>query len=270
MISLETIQNKLSSYSEWKDIAERTPPFLLELYGKNQKLFFFGANHSRNPKDPQYIHLREFWDKFLLDIERDKSIVFVESAVRALKKTETEAIHADSEAGLMSFYANTESLKITSPELPMSEQFHLLSSKFGKDLTAFYFFFRVIPQYHRRVGNKVSFEEYIEKFLKKYKNLSNWDEYDFSIENMKQLHLQFLGNELNIDDIDFINKIKNPLNNDSPLLEINRESTRIRDLSILKNTYELWTQGYSLFMVFGASHLFLQKKALNSLVNGEV
>lgn len=52
------------------------PSFEIEKH--NQILFYFGANHSRDPQNGQYSELKKYWDEFLRKTNGKNSIVLIE------------------------------------------------------------------------------------------------------------------------------------------------------------------------------------------------
>jgi len=47
-------------------------PFTFEIENEKQVLFYFGSNHSRDPKNRQYPILKNYWERFLKTSNRKK------------------------------------------------------------------------------------------------------------------------------------------------------------------------------------------------------
>src|SRR3990167_4882333 len=67
-------------------------PFTFEIENEKQALFYFGANHSRNPKNRQYLILKEYWKRFLRITEGKDKIILIEGKLRNVPKDEELAI----------------------------------------------------------------------------------------------------------------------------------------------------------------------------------
>src|SRR3990167_4211459 len=63
-------------------------PFTFEIENEKQALFYFGANHSRNPKNRQYLILKEYWKRFLRITEGKDKIILIEGKLRNVPKDE--------------------------------------------------------------------------------------------------------------------------------------------------------------------------------------
>lgn len=73
-------------------LGKKDIPFHFELSNKNQILYYFGSNHSRNPEDQQYIQLKSYWTKFINKVKNESAVVLIEGGLRKLRSTADEAI----------------------------------------------------------------------------------------------------------------------------------------------------------------------------------
>jgi homospermidine synthase len=93
-----------------------------EIKTDKQALFYFGANHSRDPKNLQYPALKEYWQKFLKDTAGKEKIVLVEGSLRKLGKDKESAItKCGAEGGFITFLAHQAGVPIACPDISDEE-----------------------------------------------------------------------------------------------------------------------------------------------------
>ena len=98
-------------------------PYMLEIKKGDQALFYFGANHSRDPDNHQYPILRDYWQKFLLETEGQDRIVLVEGILRIVGTREERSIKDGSEGNLVTMWARDLSILVACPEPDNIETF---------------------------------------------------------------------------------------------------------------------------------------------------
>jgi len=79
----------------------RKRPVTLELSDGDKKLFYFGANHSRDPDNFQYKELKKYWRKFLEETKENDKIVLLEGVPSKVSENEREAIKEGAESSFM-------------------------------------------------------------------------------------------------------------------------------------------------------------------------
>ncbi len=267
----EYIKSLLYTYADWGTIGHKAQPYHIELANQGQSLFYFGANHSRDPENIQYPALRAYWHEFLEKAETRKAIVLLEGGLRPLAKNEKDAIHKNSEAGFMTFLANKEKINVESPEPSNYDERQELLMQFSKEEIQYYYFARMVNQWlnlptELKKESGYSFELYLGSSLTYDQKESAWVGFDFSLNNMKAIHKTLFKSDFNIKDKDFFSSLINPRKDISVINGVAGACSRFRDVFIIKRIIELWGEGKSIFAVFGGAHLILQERALQELL----
>lgn len=257
--------NLLMSISDYKSGNYQTPYFFV-IRGKKQTIFYFGAKHSYNPNHKQFRLLENFWDDFLVQTKKINCIVLIEGGIRPIPKNETDGIREGGEASFVTFLANKEHIEIYSPEPNQSTERQELLKKFTKEQIQYYYFARTINQWYRR-NCSPSFDNYIQNFLKNSKRLRGWEDFDFSLENMKKIHKRLFDTKFNEKDKNLFAKSVDPTKKLNILNKIAAESGIIRDTHILSEIKKLWDKKKNIFIVYGQAHAVMQEPVLRDLAN---
>jgi hypothetical protein len=257
------IESLLYSHDDWKNVAKKWP-YCFEIDKNRQFLFYFGSNHSHDPNNEQFPILKEFWKKFLESTSGKNAIVFVESGLRKVSENEEATIKQNSEGGLITFLANDANIPTYCPEPGPIEERTALLKKFSKDEIQYYYFSRIAHAWHRR-DPKPDFENYIMHFLQRDKTESGWEEFDFSLENMKRIHKEMFGTDFENDEQLSFKNI-NPTVESSVINKVARACSTYRNVHIVSEILKFWKEGKNIFVVFGGSHAVLQESALQKLL----
>lgn len=257
------IESLLYSYDEWKAVYKKMP-YSFTIKKNAQYLYYFGANHSHDPKNEEFPALREFWKEFLEKAGNKNGVVFVEGGLRKLVESEETAIKRDSESGFITFLANRARVPVHCPEPnPTGERINLLK-KFSKEEVQYYYFARVAHAWHRR-DPKPNFEEYTSHYLEQDKVDSKWEDFDFSLEHMKLIHKKLFGTDFeNNEQFSFQNI--NPTVENSVINKVARACSIYRNVHIVTEILKFWKEGKNIFVVFGGAHAVLQEPALRKLL----
>lgn len=237
-------------------------PSVFEIENEYQSLFYFGANHSRDPANHQYPVLREYWDKFLKVTEGKEKIVLVEGT-RQLFKTEEQAIIHGSEGNLITMFAHAANIPIASPDISDEELMKLLPYN-QKEEVLLYLFLSFADNWRRYANPKPDFEKHAISWLERQKGRHVYDNIDVSLDNMKQLYKEIIGRDFS--ENDNLNNLVNPNNTGTRINEIARDQSDLRDLNIASEIERYWNEGKSVFVVFGRGHLIIQELALKKLL----
>ncbi|MCK9351460.1 MAG: hypothetical protein WCT49_04130 [Candidatus Paceibacterota bacterium] len=256
------IESLLYSYDEWKSIAKKWP-YCFEIEKNEQLLYYFGANHSHDPNNEQFPVLREFWGKFMDKTGGKNSVVFVEGGLRKVLKDEEMTIKRNGEGGLITWLAKDIEAHIYCPEPTRTEETEALLKKFSKDEIEYYYYMRGLHS-GSRLNPKPNFEEYANKCLTRDKTESKWEDFDFSIENMKRIHKNLFGVDFdeNEDRFSYIN----PTTENSVINKVARACSTYRNVHIVSEILKFWQEGKNIFVVFGGAHAVLQEPALRKLL----
>jgi hypothetical protein len=257
------IEPLLYSYEDWKTVYKKIP-YCFKIEKNRQYTYYFGANHSHDPKNEQFPILKEFWGDFVEKINDRKSVVFIEGGLRKRIESEDTAIKEDSEAGLVTFLAHTAGIPAYCPEPDATKERESLLKKFSKEEIQYYYFARVAHAWHRR-NPKPDFEEYIGHYLKQDEADSKWEDFDFSMGNMKMIHKTLFGVDFENDEKFSFQNI-NPATENSVINKVARACSTYRNVHIVSEILKFWKEGKSVFVVFGGAHAILQEPALRELL----
>jgi len=264
------IESLLHSYADWETIGNKPRPYCFEIEKDGQYLYYFGANHSRDIKDEQYQKLEEYWQSFKDKTKNHTKIVLVEGGVRKLWPDEKTAVIKDSEAGYITYLAAKDNIHIESPEPERDAERQFLLQKYSKDQIQYYYFVRIVPVWHRLPKESQTLDEFIKGYAKSLSNGArgeDWNEYDFSFENMKKIHYELFSTIFDENDKDFLRSLGNPTNEKTVINKVARDSSRFRDVYIVSKICDLWAEHKNIFVVFGLAHPIFQEPALRKLLS---
>lgn len=262
-------KNLLIAFKEYSALKHKQPYFY-SIESSGQVLYYFGAEHKKDPRHPQFELLQEKWKEFLQKTFGGKSIVVFEGSVNINKETTLdEAIQKYGESGAIVFMGEKAHIVSTRPEPTIKDEADRLLREFSRDEIFYFYIVRGVVSWQRSLVRK-EFDEFVRQNIKRYKEALEWSDFDFSFETVKKVHQQIFGKKFDLDDRDFISKIPNPTYDESRINEIARMSSTIRNMAILDCIESYWQKGYSIFVVYGASHAVMQEPAIKSLMSQEV
>lgn len=259
----EAGDNNLMNYEEYAKVVHTIPYIFIE-NKNNQYLYYFGADHTWDPKHKQFKLLQEFWQQFLDKTRSKNCVVLVESNLRNLwgSKTKEEAIRrSGGEGGFITFLANQANIDIMCPEPEEKQIFEELQKKYSADVLLYKKFAQaVLCAIRANKSNKsVDIKDWINNCLSKHNNYFGLFS---SLEQIELTHKILFDFELNLLDEDFFYKITNPVDADSMINKACRDTSTFRDLYIINYIKQLFEKGKSVFIVYGATHAVMQEKAL--------
>ena len=242
---------------------EYADPYVLIFKTKNNtNLVYFGANHSTDMNDPQYPILKELWNKFIERKQPQNCVVLVSGGIyRPIDISDEEAIKKDAEAGLITKWAHDNGVELISPEPNMKEVCDELEKKYTRDEIEYYFFARVVAQWHR-FQQKPDFESYITRFLAMDKEDTGWTDYDFTFEHMKEIHKHLFNKEFDLSDENLFKELSDPYADKTVINSVGHEENLIRDESIVKSILECAKDSKNIFIVYGSAHAIVQEEYL--------
>lgn len=233
-------------------------PFTFEIKNEKQVLFYFGANHSRDPENHQYPVLRQYWNTFLELTKHKERLVLVEDSIRPVEVDELTSIKVGAEGGVVALWASKEHIQQISPDITIE----VLAERFleiPKEEIFLYRFLDVVNafQKHHLSG---TFEDVANNWCKDKRQKG----FDVSIEQLKQVYKKLMGKEFN--ERDSVNSLVNPNNTGTRINEIARILSDAREVNIVSEIEKYWKEGKSMFVVFGSGHLVIQRPALEKLL----
>lgn len=235
-------------------------PIFFSLQRNGKILFYLGVRHSRDDKDPQFEFIRQKWDEFVSLAKNPLAIV--ECGPGQIPETDKKSILKGGEHKFVGFLAKRDGTPAACFEPNQKEEMDYLLGRFTKEQIEYYYFARIVSQWYRLI-EKPSIEEYLTPFLKRDKNALGWADFEFSIENMKRIHKELFGAEMNFNDRKHFEKIENPTKEDNPLKEVVRASGDYRDKAIISGIKKAW-EDKDIFITYGSGHAAAHQKSLEN------
>lgn len=141
--SLARCSEKLVPYSEESKI--KAPVFLLDLASPAKgRLYFFGAEHSSDPGNPQFAEIEKSWNAV------KPTVAFYEGPNRPIAATPEETIKQAGESGFVRFLAARDGVPIMSLEPSPQDEVKFILKKFSLEQTALFFILREAARLRER------------------------------------------------------------------------------------------------------------------------
>lgn len=258
-------QNLLMGIEEYNKTWHETP-YVFSLNSNGQFLFYFGCDHTQNPNDKQFKEIKIFWHEFLSKTNKQSCIVFIESSqLPAITGNENEIIKKFGERGFIVWLAEKEKIPFYYPELQINEEAEMLSKKFPKKLIIYFYFIRSVNSWIR---NKQSgdFQKILRQAASACQQRISWQDVSYSVEDLQKVHEEIFKAPLSLANRETIERASAPIYHDSIINDIARESSYIRNITVLEKIEKFWKIGKNLFILYGASHAVMQEKAIRNLV----
>ena len=254
-----------------------TFPYSFKIESPNKKqLLFYGEMHSNDPKNKQYQEIENAFNDFKPDLVVIEGInKLSKNSPKNIKDTSILKIKSESFETLINKcgapcyvckIAADNNIPVICPEPPEKDKIDWLIKKgFTQDQIFALWSFEVVNQY-LRLQQKPPFDDYISPFLSHFKNQWAWQDYDFSINQMKRVGNLFYGIELNLQDTLFYDRRTSPNSDGTIINKLSAKDTYFRDNYIV-NEIKGYLHDYNrIFIVYGASHAIMQEKALRKLM----
>lgn len=260
---MNDVHSLLMTYEDYlKASSSNTYYFKIEKEGKY--LFYFGSNHSRNPEDDQYCQIQKYWEDFSKIVDKSDASVFVEGGARNVSgRNIEEIINSDAEAGFITYLA--EGYPVSSPEPSIKLLTDALLGRYTQEEIEYYYFARVVAQWGS-IPSKPEFAEYIKPFLERDKEELQWNDFDFSLEQMKEIHTKLFKESFDENKTDFFLSISDPTNKSTVINCVSQDQGADRDAYIVNQILDEWEKGKSVFVVYGSTHAVIQEPALRKLL----
>lgn len=229
----------------------------------NAVLFYSGVEHSWDPQHPQFGLLREKFTEFL-KVTKSSPLAVIEAQNWTVLSTEEETIQKGGEPSFIAFLCQQNNIPLVCFEPDRGEEMNSLLKEFSQEQIEYYYFARTIAQWYR-LKEQPEINTYLNRFLDRDRRASGWQNFDFSIPHMAEIHKQFFGSAFDINDADFFRMIENPTREDNLLKEVVRASGSIRDDIVAQKIFKVWEQGRDLFVVYGRGHTKRHLDRLNLL-----
>lgn len=260
-------KNLLLSYGEYAKMHHETP-YLYRLESKGQLLYYFGAQHSRDPEHPQYKLLVEKWGEFIHESQsqRIKTAVVIEAfEISAQRLSLEECVKRYGERGAGAYMADKDKALLVFGEPKMEDVVLYLLKKYSKEEIVLFFECVALNFWHNNKTGK-SIEEFLASHTEKYRILLNWPDLVISTQFIQEIYKRVTNQELHMQDGKVFGEITSPTVTGSRINELSRSQSLYRNEYLLDQIEKYWNEGYNLFIVYGAGHAVMQEPVLRDFV----
>jgi len=243
----------------WEEYIEhpRTAPYILELDTNGGSLFYYGAFHNLDPRNPQFEDIEKKWEQF------QPTFAFCEGRTWPLEESRTKAIRMHGEQGLITFLAARDSIPIQCIDPPFVDQVRHLRRSFLPYQIKIYFVLRQanINKALRKEDKNLDDARYLLTKMQKIRGLkyfiTNFVEFEYWVSKL----FPELDNWQDIPYSFFHSPEKSRF-----LPDIHRKLNEYRDQIMIKKVTKALKRGERVFAVVGRSHVFKQQFILRSLI----
>lgn len=169
--------------------------------------------------------------------------------------------------------ATEAGVAVECPEPDYAEEIsYVFEQGFSKEAIFAYYLYRIVQQYHQIPGDKMLVEEYISMFIPRFQRSTNWDGFDYSIDNLKQIGKTIWGPNGDINQCKFrVDPIPWKSRQDSWTIvnDVCQASSNFREAFILNNIIEATKRNDRIFIVYGQTHAVRQEPALRKYFTEE-
>lgn len=246
-------------------------PYIFELKSGDKKLYYFGAQHTRNPQDPLLGKIETAFDAakpqevFVEGINVRGDKMLFQNKVRSASRN--EIVDVMGESGFTLKLAVEKGIEWRCPEPSDADVFeNLLQQGFSKDAIFTWDVLQLLPQYHLQ-AYRDGFKKYTEKSITHFEQATNWENFDYSYEHAIELAQQILGRPLDVESesesIDFVDPIPRTQKRQTQTIlnRISAASGLTRDKKIVSDILDAFKDHDRIFVVYGASHAVMQEPA---------
>lgn len=258
------IVNLLLSWDEYNQ-KKFDVPYVYSIKKDGQELVYMGTRHCYNSKDEEFEKIRKEWKEFYYRNRDREMIVVVEGGVRPIEESEEKAIIKGGEMTFITYLAHQDKVSTICFEPMRGEVFEEVGKKHSREKVFYQRMAQIALQWNT-LTEKPEFEGYIHHFMERDEKESNWNDFDFSFDNLKKIHRELFDTEFNPTDRDFFYTIINPSQKNTIINEISRDEDVVRDTAIVKGIIGEWQKGKSIFVVYGSGHSVIQERALKKLL----
>ncbi len=239
-------------------------PYIYTIEKNKKVLIYYGADHSFDVGHRQWEDIRKHFNIFIEKTGGKDCVVFVEGGGTDLKESEEVAINEGGEPLFMTFIASKVGIKTESPEPDESYEINELLKLFSKEEIMHYYFTRLVDQWNRYKKPRPEFEIYMEKFLNRYKLITGWDEFEFTVNNMKSVHQKLSGKKFEDTDDGQIYQMTWPMKYEWVSNKVAEVSSKIRNDYISSVIKKYWDADKNIFIVYGQGHAVEQEEFLRT------
>lgn len=233
----------------------------------DQILYLFGARHSNNPTDSQFIQLQQLWAEFI-NVTKDNQIVFTEGAIREVPTSFEESIQQRGEVGATQWLAKKSNILVICPEPDETEQRKALCTIFDPQTVAYTLIAQNLSAWFRQTIHKSDFPEAINRSLNHEIKFAKVFGFIPNTSWLHDQHIKLFGDQ-QLEDKNFLDSISDPRKNDTLINIIVASRTKMRNEYVQKRIFEEWKSGKSIFITYGKGHFVVLEPILKNMVINE-
>jgi hypothetical protein len=244
----------LAEYSELIDSHER--PYVFKVENDSGAVLFYGAEHTRDPQDPQLADIRDQWDEF------DPSIALVEGRLGFLAEGFMDPVQELGEGGLVNKLARDNDVPSYSWELPREDEVALMLKNYPKERVALFYILRPYVS-SVRFGKPHDPDAFVEEYIRERTKIPGLEGTFASVEDIDRVwQRDFPGLP---DWRDTSDQFGWP----GYLGEVADGTNTIRDEHLAKLIIFLVEKGERVFVVAGSAHAVSLDSALHAELGTE-
>jgi len=230
---------------------------------KGQVIYFFGAKHTNDPSDEQFVRIKDLFEGFL-NCAKGAKVVFVEGVVREIPQIYEEAINQYGESGAVQWLGMEACIDVIHPEPSDAEQREKLCASFNSSDVAYAVIVQNLASWFRH-ESQTSFNEAIDRVLNRESKFSSI--YNFIPDRswFNSQHKKLFG-EQKLEDKKFLDLISNPRKSNTVINKVIGSRSKLRNKHILSVITKAWKSWNSIFIVYGKGHLVALEDTLKALV----
>lgn len=241
-------------------------PYICEVNRDDQQLVFFGSEHTADPTHPQFDILQTRWQDFVGKAP-EMPMVLIEGSSDVLSRqpeTRDQAIAEGAEPELMVYFAQNDGVAIDSAEPRDIDLATQLAAEFEKDEVMLFHVISYLA-FWNQPPVRGDIDESLGKLVDYLAAKFGWQEQGYSPQQIRNLYRQAVNEELNTHDGRALGDLVTPFSDKTVINKIARRSGDLRDAHLLTKIRNLWQNGHSLFVVFGAAHAVRLEQSLREL-----
>lgn len=246
----------------------KQPPYIIIFRKKRsasvQEFIYIGSEHSHDIKHPQFGIVQRYWEHWLENKDKGNCVALHEGGTFDPPEVLEDATYQDAERGFLAWKAEQENMEYTSPEPDYKQEMRHLLQQFSKEQIFHYYFVRSVVQWNR-LDPRPDFHEYFE-FVSRMPERYGVDDYDLSIEKLKDIHKEITGRKFDSKDTHFLHRLGSPYHDKAITNEVSARSMVFRDQYITEEIKKYWDNGKNIFAVYGHSHVVEQEKQLKKIL----
>ncbi len=250
--------------AEYDSVSQSHPrPFIIDIDASKKdpkwgKVLFYGATHTRNPKDPQIADIEKRWDSF------DPTACLIEGRLGFLIPGLMDPTEKFGEAGYVYKLARRDGVEDYTWEQPLDNEITAVLRKFKPEQVAMFYVLR--PYFSNlRFGKPNNPDEYVQAFIEKrtlHPELQNTIKTVGDIDAI--WNREFRGKDKQGKQIKDWRETSDEYGLPLWLGDVSAESNFVRNEYLACLIVKLVKQGKRVFVIGGSSHPVCIERTLNS------